>query len=134
MNWEESTREAKLRKIRKYAWDFADALVDGMIPKPSGTDCWFCHMGTEDGKSLGDSWGDKDHLIQHIDEMYFVPSLLQRAVEEIPVSPMARHLIGCAWSDKEFCIDNLVPLMKWQIRRSLRNYIKKRILPKKEKA
>lgn len=134
MNWEKLTREVKLRKIRKYAWDFAEALVDGKVPKPSSGDCFGCGLTVVgSGESMGDVMGGEHCTISHIEESYFVPSLLMLAVNEVPVSDFARHLIGCAWSGTEFFADNLVPLMKRQIRRSLRNYIKKRILPKKEK-
>jgi hypothetical protein len=45
-------------------------------------DCWYCLMRTDDGRTLGDASGDPDHLMQHLDDEYLVPSLFRNAFGE----------------------------------------------------
>lgn len=79
--------KALRNQIHKFAKEFAAKAVKGEIDKPSGGDCWFCHMvvseGKDSGKTLGDV-SDNDHLESHMsaDEKYFVPSMLLNAVKE----------------------------------------------------
>jgi len=71
--------ESELRKrIGKYAKGFVDALYKGKVPKPSGGDCWMC---------LGLGKTDKEHLLSHMEESYFVPSLIVNAVKEFANAP-----------------------------------------------
>lgn len=68
----------KTRRIKKYVNAFMDALEAGQIEKPSGGDCWACLalLNNPDEESpLGHS-----HLDLHIEESYFVPSLLYAAL------------------------------------------------------
>lgn len=69
------------RRISKYAKLCTDTLKDGM-PQPSGGDCWYCYMHSENGASLGDAHEDTGHLLSHMEENYVVPSLLLNAVVE----------------------------------------------------
>jgi hypothetical protein len=69
-------------KINKYANDFVKLMENEGIPAPGGGDCWYCLMQTENGSSLGDAIDDTDHLLSHIEEKYYVPSLVFNAVRE----------------------------------------------------
>lgn len=77
--------EKRLRQAAaKYAKGFAQAWAEGKVPTPSARDCLYCHMrevGTK--KPLGEMSPEsgKDHILAHIKEKYYVPSLLWRAVE-----------------------------------------------------
>lgn len=51
------------------------------LPEPSSGDCWFCCLRTQDGKSLGDSAGDKEHVYSHIKEGYLHGSLILNALQ-----------------------------------------------------
>lgn len=75
----EQKLKALKKQARKYAKDFVAALQAGKIGMPSAGDCWFCSMRTQDGASLGDSTGDRNHIYMHMQESYFVPSLLVNA-------------------------------------------------------
>lgn len=70
------------KQINEYAKNFVAKLEAGEIDMPSGADCWFCYMTADNNKSMGDSLGDHDHLLEHISEGYYVPTLLLRAVNE----------------------------------------------------
>jgi len=62
------------RDVREYIRTFEDAIIDGEIGKPSAGDCWICRMG--EGEEA-----DVVHLLRHIDEEYFVPTLLMKAAK-----------------------------------------------------
>jgi len=68
----------------------------------------------DQGVPVGEVFRDKDHVLNHIKENYFVPSLVVRAMEVIPVSIMAHDYVMSrmmivskhegvpeAWTDKE---------------------------------
>ena len=89
------------RRARQYANSFVDALIAGDVPVPSGGDCWYCCMKTEDGKALGDALKDGEHILAHVEEKYYVPSLLVNAIERFPVSIAARKYISACWNREQ---------------------------------
>jgi hypothetical protein len=98
----ELERQNKKRRaaISKYADKFTAALLLGKIPKPSAADCFYCVMrDVQHNIPLSEIAGDVSHLESHIQENYFVPSLLVRAVEVYPISIYARGVIGSIWAD-----------------------------------
>lgn len=68
-------------KIRKYCDLLAKKLVTGWMVPEAG-DCMYCHMCTDEGKSLGDASGHDDHLISHLKEGYLMGSLLWNAYKD----------------------------------------------------
>lgn len=60
-------------KVRQYTEGFINALKNGEVPVPSAGDCWTCSMGIGSGA---------DHLLQHMKEKYYVPSLLINAIKK----------------------------------------------------
>jgi hypothetical protein len=72
-------------KVLDYVKRFMAALEAGDVPRPSRGDCWHCLMTTEEGKSLGEMTG-AGHLLSHIEEQYYVPSLLMRACRVMGIS------------------------------------------------
>ena len=64
------------KMVRNYINGFAKDAVENGLRQPSGGDCWGCYM-TAEGK---DEPMGYDHLISHIEENYYVPSLLWKAI------------------------------------------------------
>ncbi len=87
-----------LRQVRKYARDFASAFANGKIPAPNNGDCWFCLMRTADNKTLGEVTHHADHILSHIEEKYYVPSLLMRAFEQYQPCGLTRAYISAMWN------------------------------------
>ena len=83
------------RRAAKYAREYMTAFDAGGIPVPSNGDCWGCLMVTKDGKA---PMGGSDHILSHMDEKYYVPSLLVRAIERFPVSQAAKAYISDRWA------------------------------------
>lgn len=75
-----------LDQIKAYVAEFIKAIEVKVVPQPSGGDCWACCMVTQDGKTLGDT-SMHDHIKHHIEESYFVPSLLVNAIREAGYNP-----------------------------------------------
>ncbi len=69
------------RRVKRYVEGYVKALLEGKVPKPDNGDCWDCLMVTEDGKTLGEVT-KSDHLLTHIEEKYYVPSLLMHLVNK----------------------------------------------------
>ena len=64
------------KQARKYAKDFVKALQAGQVDYPSGGDCWACAFKGPKGQ---EAFPGSNHIQDHIDESYFVPSLLVNA-------------------------------------------------------
>jgi len=110
----------KLRKhILQFSNDYADAFVAGEIPAPSSGDCWSCYMITKDGKSaMGSS-----HILTHLDEKYYVPSMLNRMSDAGTLSLFAKDFISRTWSpDHDMPTEQLGSIVHDQIRKSIRKF------------
>jgi hypothetical protein len=95
----------KETKLRKKIRDYSKLVVSKLpLPLPSGQDCWFCGLRTEDGKPLGECSHNTDHLISHIKEKYVVPSLVFNALKSAGCTPQGG---GSAWFG--FAFDNPNP-------------------------
>ena len=93
---EDPGKAVKLAKrAAKFAHDYLAAFDAGKVPAPSGGDCWGCLMKTADGKT---PMGGASHILDHMKEKYYVPSLLQRAIERFPVAPAAMWYISDKWA------------------------------------
>lgn len=87
------------RDIRKYVSAYVAALAAGKVPAPSGGDCWYCYLReVKTGTPMGElGGGNKDHLLNHMEESYFVPSLLTRAFEVTPMCQISMGTLGQLW-------------------------------------
>ena len=117
----------KLRqRAQRYAKSYVVALRNGKVPAPSNGDCWYCLMresqtgeGTQygvlhedghlshehkvqagvSGRTLGEMSGDPaSHILSHIEDKYYVPSLLVRALEVMPASIAMKDQVGRVWA------------------------------------
>ena len=103
----------KLRKrVQKYSKDYIDAMLAGEVPAPSAGDCFYCAMreanpgkvsGIEsgNGRTLGECFKDQDHILSHLEESYFVPSLLPCAFETFGASLAMKCAISEIWQGKQ---------------------------------
>jgi hypothetical protein len=123
----EPKAEQKLaRRVTEYARAYAHAFVTGKIEKPGPGDCFYCHMETvPDRHNLGEVLGDTEHILSHLDEKYFVPSLLVNAIKHYPVSQFAQWVISAQWGNGEKFADN--GIAERQIATSVREYVKSQV-------
>jgi len=109
-------QESMLKKIDSYVKGFMKEIKEGTLPSPSAGDCWCCAMKAQEGRSLGDSTGDSLHLINHMKEKYYVPSLLVNAIKEKGYNPsFVNPWNGFGEREETF-------------KKALKDYLKKRLL------
>ena len=133
-NYEEESIEEETKKltkkINKYAKAFVDAFIAGNIEHLSGGDCWYCLMKVEgSGQSLGDETNNTDHLLSHIEEDYFVPSLLMNIVNEGKnLSIFDKSTIGQIWGyTNGEASDWQKNLLRRNLTKLIANYMKDRL-------
>lgn len=107
-------------KISNYIDNYIDELLKGNIKQPTNGDCWYCIMKNEKGVPLGELT-DSNHINSHIEENYFVPSLLLNAIKLYPVSILAKHSIFDCFNGEPYLYKDT----KYQIKSSLKKYINK---------
>lgn len=92
------------RRVVKYCKGYLDALIAGKVGAPGPGDCMPCQMrvadGPDTGKTLGEVGFIKDHIESHIEESYYVPSLLHRAMEVGPTSHSMWWWLGAWWDPR----------------------------------
>lgn len=128
---EDAKKKLKLKnKVDSYVKAFIEKFINHEIPQPGPGDCWLCGLkSSEDNKPWGDS--EADHLLNHMKEKYYVPSLLYNAIEEdsLGLSINDRHNIAYCWkadgweSQHTFALD----ITKRHLITTLKRYINKRI-------
>lgn len=89
------------RKVNRFATAYAQAFGNGEVGAPGAGDCFYCGMReVKTHKPLGELSEDKDHLMSHLEENYFVPSILARAMETLPKSIAFEQTVHAVWAGK----------------------------------
>jgi len=68
------------RLINRYIRGFAKDAIENGLQRPSAGDCLYCQMFSQNQDQV--SKDDCDHIWSHLEECYFVPSLLFWAIKE----------------------------------------------------
>lgn len=100
---EDPKAQIKLRKRAKaYAKAYVDHLYSGKMPAPGNGDCFGCLMVPVD-KGAGPHAGmaGPDHMLSHLEEGYYVPSLVLRALDRFGGSMAAKHDLACLFNPKQ---------------------------------
>jgi hypothetical protein len=84
-----------VKRIKTFTEKFMVAFDAGEVPAPSGGDCWFCYL--KDAKT-GEPIREAHHIESHIEDSYFVPSLLANAIKRFPVSKAALWYVSDKWA------------------------------------
>lgn len=98
---EDPKKTQKLRrKVQAYAAGFIASMRAGLVGPPGAGDCLYCQLRTKDGQTMGEVSRDKSpesHLMLHIQEKYYVGSLLVRAMEVMPCSQVMKWTAASKW-------------------------------------
>lgn len=128
--------ESMNKAINAYAREFVKALFDGKVPPPSAGDCWYCSMRdakrTDAMREVGSGTpmgeGQTDHLLNHVKERYYVPSLLVNALNATPSISAAKQAVRAIWDgDKEGATMWGGDWSRQQIKSSLARYIRRQV-------
>jgi hypothetical protein len=135
-------KKVKLKsKVNDYVKQFMDKFFNHEINRPSKGDCFYCQGMVDKAEVINDNivikgkCDDGDHIISHIKQKYFVPTLLVNALnenEEIGIyglAPIDKHNI--AYYFKENGWEETQPMMSDMTRKRLtlilKRYINKRV-------
>lgn len=110
-------------KIKQYAVGFAKALEDGKVPQPSAGDCWMCALKDKEGKAMGD--GDHSHLLEHMKEKYFVPSLLVNAFNDGGACKISKSVVMQLMNGEQ--VNHWKELALSDVKKYIVRYFKKRM-------
>ena len=80
-------------------------------------------MRTKEGQTIGETFKDTDHLDSHLEESYFVPSLLAQALDRFPISDIAKAYLSDLWAGTNNNISFAADIATEQIGKSLKRYI-----------
>lgn len=130
----------KLKKqADKFSRDYIEALFSGKVDKPSAGDCWFCVMVSKDGQTMGETMKGSDHMLSHIKESYFVPSLILTAARRLGASQVSMEVLGCLWGLEDdngttqlntsiaLRLDNWSGMARDQLGGMLRRYVRSQV-------
>lgn len=116
--------EKRVKQIKGYVSAYVTALLRGDLSLPSAGDCFYCYMqDSSTGQSLGDTTRGTSHFELHIDEMYFVPSMLFNAERMYPMSIIAEDTCVRAMSGKKV-ESYFVNVTRAQVTSTLTRYLK----------
>ena len=116
------------QRIDKYVDAYIAELRKGM-PMPSSGDCWYCLMRDADGKVLGDlSDGGVSHLLAHMEDRYYVPSLAINALRERGYRDVG-IMIHLDMNPDTNTMGKPDGTLYDNVKRDIRNYMRKRLIP-----
>ncbi len=117
-------RDAMTKRVQAYCTKFNRALAKG-IPMPGSGDCWFCSAIGIDNHS---------HLLHHMEEDYFVPSLAVNAIRAKGYSDAGVYIHLCMDPENDTMGGPRYRTSDGSmggntVRRALRDYLFDRLLP-----
>lgn len=117
---EDTSRELAMwrRRAGEYARGYIAAMFAGSVGAPDLGDCLYCRVFTSPGAAPGATGAE--HIRSHIEERYYVPSLIRNAARELGASPAARAAIG-ELSDGN--ASGWAPIVRDQLTRLVRRYV-----------
>jgi len=124
-NDQKKTNKLKTQ-IASFSSKMVERAINGKLGKPGNGDCFYCQMQTTDGKNLGDV-SNSDHLLHHLKEKYYVPSLFWNAMNENRehFAPIDCHNLAVLQSGKnDFC---MVDISKDRYVKAIKKYFYKRL-------
>jgi len=123
--------ERKIQRMRKRIDKFVNYAVSqleaGYVPMPSGGDCWYCALVTDDGMPMGEAAGNVEHLDMHMKDKYVVPSLLVNALRERGYQDAGIYIHLGMNPETGMMGHRLVGTDS--IKRDLTKYLRKRLIP-----
>lgn len=113
------------KKLQKQIMGYCKALTAALpIPMPGPGDCFYCQMReVKTGKPLGEVTGNCDHLHSHLEESYFVPSLVWNALLHAGCNPQGGGSLYFAAAFQEGAF--LTPNIRAQLSRFVKKYLRR---------
>jgi hypothetical protein len=121
-----------INKIRKYAKEMTRLFIEGKLEQPSSGDCLYCSTkNRKTGEVLGRSMRDPSHILSHMEEKYYVPSLLFNAIDEFYPASAAYVILSLVWPRetgvKKLESDFYKEIVQTQFTRAIVRYLKREL-------
>lgn len=117
--------EKQRARVREYAKGYMEALEGGKIGAPGNGDCWGCLMVDE---KTGKTAMGSDHLLDHMKERYYVPSLLMNVFKQMNAgvvwkndAAMLMKMTG--WEKGSYCFNHPDLSFRKQVGRWIARYM-----------
>jgi len=112
---------ALTKRVKQYSKDYAKEFMKGNIPKPSNGDCWGC-LFHKDGKP---TIGGKEHILSHLEDKYYVPSMLYNMFDSGYLSEYTKGAICEVWNGKPIEEILLLKLVEANIQKAIYKFCAK---------
>ena len=83
------------KRVKQYSKDYAKEFMKGNVPAPSNGDCWGCLFHKNGKPTIA-----KDHIFSHLEDKYYVPSMLYNMFDSGCLSQYAKGVICEVWNGK----------------------------------
>ena len=109
------------KQVKQFSKEFIEKFSNGEIPPPSGLeDCWYCAFFQHESSQ---------HILYHLHEKYYVPSLLYNSVfnnQMSSLSPVAKDYLRRKWQGAE-TPDYVEMVGKEQLEKNLYKFILRKL-------
>ncbi len=128
-DFERSPTKMKNRSkaVKEFATEYLAKLSEGRMEAPSNSDCWYClfkEVGT--GRPMGDL-SQSDHMVQHLADEYYVPSIIMNALDELGGSPIDRDYVVGRFNKVEGEVFHLYGIISEKLYRILVRYVGRKV-------
>lgn len=112
------------KKVDEYSKKFIEKFMQGEIPPPSNADCWFCALYPS---------STSEHIESHLEEPYYVPSLLHNSIFNNPlssVSPIVKTYVKTMWKISNYPKSDFEPFkdtIREQLTTNLKKYLRRKL-------
>lgn len=117
--WDPAADRKLKKQIKEYVDGFWNALVAGEVGLPSGGDCFACQF----------KMSNTNHVELHMEEKYYVPSLLINAITDFSVGLAIRQFVSnCMHGAHEDALKSWwAGVAEQQVKSSLRRWMNKQL-------
>jgi len=102
------------KRVKQYSEDYAKEFIKGNVPAPSNGDCWGC-LFHKDGKPTI----AKDHIFSHLEDKYYVPSMLYNMFDSGYLTEYTKGVICEVWNGKPINEMYMLELVEANIQKAI---------------
>ena len=106
---------ALTKRVKQYSKDYAKEFIKGNVPAPSNGDCWGC-LFHKDGKP---TIGGKEHILSHLEDKYYVPSMLHNMLNSGYLTVYTKSAICEVWNGKPIKEIYMLKLVEANIQKAI---------------
>ena len=107
------------KQINAFSKAYALEFLEGNIPAPGTGDCWHCLLFPGQ---------DASHIQSHLEEKYYVPSMLSNMFEAGTLAPIAKDFIARTWAGQDMEHSAFYSgIVREQIYKSVRKYCRQQV-------